>query len=67
MLAMAKALLNTVFTSSRVKVDGSPEALVHLIVAEPPEVRSVGVLTVRALIEGMTSKRRLSLENILKS
>jgi hypothetical protein len=67
LLEMAKALLNATFTSSRLNVDGSPAALVQVMVAEPPDVRPVGVLRVSALIEGTTRKRRPSLENILRS
>jgi hypothetical protein len=56
-----------VFTSSMEKVDGSPAALVQLIVTVPPDVGLVGASIVRAETKGATSAKRLSLENILKT
>lgn len=53
-MAMAYALLNAVFMSSREKVLGSPASFVQVIVAEPPDERFSGVLSVRAEMKGTT-------------
>jgi hypothetical protein len=66
LLAMAYALLNAVFISSREKVLGSPASFVQVIVAEPPEERFSGVLRVRAEMRGTTSVKTTNLNNILK-
>jgi len=64
LLATAKASLNAWFTSSREKVDGSPAAEVQVTVSWPPDVASVGVSNVRALMQGTARNKRLSFENI---
>lgn len=49
------------FESSSVKVLGSPEALVQLMVADPPDVHELafGVLRVKAETRGRTRVRAL--------
>jgi len=65
LLAIAYAWLNIVLTSSREKVLGSPAAFVQVIVAEPPDERFSGVLSVRAEMRGTTSVKTLAnLNNI---
>lgn len=59
LLAMANARLNTVLMSSREKVLASPAAFVQVIVAEPPDERFSGVLSVRAEMRGTTSVKTL--------
>jgi hypothetical protein len=48
LLAMAKELWNTVLTSSKLQVSGSPASFDQVIVAVPPDVRPTGVLIVSA-------------------
>lgn len=55
---MAKVSWKASLTSSREKT-GSPDVVVQVKVAEPPLVRSVGVLIVRALANG--AKRAIAL------
>jgi len=58
-----------VLDSSSVKVLGSPEAEVQLMVADPPEdhVLSFGVLSVKADTRGKARARVASLLNIIRS
>jgi hypothetical protein len=56
LLAIANAWLKIVLTSSSEKVLGSPAAFVQVIVAEPPDERFSGVLSVRAEMRGTSIK-----------
>ena len=47
------------FNNSIENVLGSPEAVVQVIVADPPEARFSGVLRVRAETKGMTRVKAL--------
>jgi len=56
------------FRSSREKVLGSPGAVVQVIVAEPPDERFVGALSVRAEMRGTTRIKALaSSKNMLRT
>lgn len=59
LLAMANELWNTVFNNSIENVLGSPEAVVQVTVADPPEARFSGVLRVRAEAKGTTRVKAL--------
>jgi len=67
LLAIANELWNTTFRSSMEKVLGSPAADVQLIVAEPPDERFSGVLSVRAEMRGTIRVKAASLKNILRN
>lgn len=68
MLASANALLKTTLTSSKLHVDGSPEAAdVHETVVNPPEVAFVSGLSVNAETKGAARARKPSLENTLET
>jgi len=67
LLPIANELWNTVFVNSREKAGGSLAGSgVQVIVAEPPEERFDGALSVRAETRGMTKVKTLvaSFENI---
>lgn len=61
---MAKELWNASLTSSNVKVLGSPEADVHIMVTVPPEVGFWGIWRVSPATRGVTRARRAILLNI---
>jgi hypothetical protein len=62
LLPIANELWNTVFTNSREKAGGSfAGSGVQEIVAEPPEERFDGTLSVRAETRGMTKVKTLEL------
>jgi len=66
LLAIANVLWNNMLTNSTEKVSGSPAAVVQVIVAEPPEVRPLGVFTVRAHAKGTaTARTAQSFENMV--
>lgn len=64
-LAMANESWKFSFNSSKVKVDGSPAPVDHVIVTWPPEVGLLGMLSVNAETRGTTNVKAASLGNIL--